>query len=85
MTDNHSSAGRLAFPPPGTQADNAAVPAPSLNVEGSSIKLNDLGPMIVNSDGVSVTYISISFSLRHRASILLSTNRTSASDRIKDR
>lgn len=51
MTDNHSSAGRLAFPPPGTQADNAAVPAPSLNVEGSSIKLNDLGPMVVNSDG----------------------------------
>jgi hypothetical protein len=53
MTENHP-AGRLALPPPGTQAGSASMPTANLNVEGSSIKLDDLGPMVVNTDGVSV-------------------------------
>ena len=54
MTENHS-AGLLQFLSPGTHAArDSAVPTANLSVEGSSIKLDDLGPMVVNSDGVSV-------------------------------
>ena len=60
MTGNHS-ADRLALPPPDSQASETAVPTTHLEVEGSSIKLDDLGPMVVNSDGVSVDH-PVSFS-----------------------
>jgi hypothetical protein len=51
MTENPA---RLQLPPPETQESNATMPTSILNVEGSPIKLDDLGPMVVNSDGVSV-------------------------------
>jgi hypothetical protein len=54
MTETHP-AGPLQLSLPETQAGDVMVPTTNLNVEGSSIKLDDLGPMVVNSDGVSVT------------------------------
>lgn len=40
---------RLMLPAPAADA------ARKLDVDGPSVKLDDLGPMIVNSDGVRVT------------------------------
>jgi len=50
MTENHPTS-LLKLPSSDTQVDNAADHTSNLNVQGSSIKLDDLGPMVVNSDG----------------------------------
>jgi hypothetical protein len=79
MTENHLTS-LLKLPSSNTQVGNAVDHTSNLNVQGSSIKLDDLGPMVVNSDGVSVKYL---FNLeshyiighhRHRTCFVLRAN-----------
>jgi hypothetical protein len=58
MAENHQIS-LLEPPSSNTQLDNAEGYTTDLNVEGSSIKLDDLGPMVVNSDGVSVKHFQV--------------------------
>jgi hypothetical protein len=62
MSENRHT-DRLMLPAPSAEADGASAPTTQLNIEGSSLSLDALGPMVVNSDGVSASSYHLGFSM----------------------